>query len=483
MNMKRTLYQWGAGIFFCLSALTACSDDDTPMEETILPPTPTVTLTAGETGYTTVNITLESTNALRCAYLVMEENEIMPDAQEVLDKGIVTTANKPMDILIEELDANTQYVVLAAAKGEEENVLASVKIATKAFSVPDKKHTLIFYYMGDNTGLETEMEANLRVIQGAAGHLIRLSDKNQVAVFYDNGKRSTLTKLVINEENNRTSHQIIEEYTQSDLSTAPVFMKNVLQKVMEEMPADSYGLVLSSHGSGWVPSSIFDKHVMAPSTRFIGQDGTQYMEIPALAQAFEGLKFEYLLFDACFMSSIEALYDLRNVTDYLIASPTEVLADGFPYKEIVSQLFQKDLKGACESFMNKYRQTSGTVALVQSNKLEALAAAVKNVVTAVGNKQVDLTAIQGYEGLNPHLFYDLEQYIEALTNDTDAFKAALEEAVIFTDHTPQFYSAYSQQPIGLSRSCGLSCFIDSHLFPDTQKAWLDTEWAKAIGAR
>ena len=37
MNMKRTLYQWGAGIFFCLSALTACSDDDTPMEETILP--------------------------------------------------------------------------------------------------------------------------------------------------------------------------------------------------------------------------------------------------------------------------------------------------------------------------------------------------------------------------------------------------------------------------------------------------------------
>ena len=113
-------------------------------------------------------------------------------------------------------------------------MLASVKIATKAFSVPDKKHTLIFYYMGDNTGLETEMEANLRIIQGAAGHLIRLSDKNQVAVFYDNGKRSTLTKLVINEENNRTSHQIIEEYTQSDLSTDPVFMKNVLQKVMEE---------------------------------------------------------------------------------------------------------------------------------------------------------------------------------------------------------------------------------------------------------
>ena len=186
-----------------------------------------------------------------------------------------------------------------------------------------------------------------------------------------------MTKLVINEENNRTSHQIIEEYTQSDLSTDPVFMKNVLQKVMEEMPADSYGLVLSSHGSGWIPSSIFDKHVIHPAPGLSDRTVLNTWKFLLWHRRLKDWKFEYLLFDACFMSSIEALYDLRNVTDYLMASPTEVLADGFPYKEIVSQLFKKDLKGACESFMNKYRQTSGTVALVQSNKLEALAAAVK----------------------------------------------------------------------------------------------------------
>ena len=78
-----------------------------------------------------------------------------------------------------------------------------------------------------------------------------------------------------------------------------------------------------------------------------------------------------------------------------------------------------------------------------------------------------------------------EEIVERLLSSglANDLKAALKEAVIFTDHTPQFYSAYSQQPIGLPRSCGLSCFIDSNLFPDTQKAWLDTEWAKAIGAR
>lgn len=166
----------------------------------------------------------------------------------------------------------------------------------------------------------------------------------------------------------------LAEYTQEDLSTDPVIMKGILNKIKEELPADTYGLVISSHGGGWVPNDIFDSHVLA-QTRFIGQDGTDYMEIPDLAEALEGSHFEYILFDACLMSSVEALYDLRQAAKYLIASPAEVLAEGFPYKEIVSQLFYNDLKGACQSFMNKYRQTSGTIALVQTDKLEALAAA------------------------------------------------------------------------------------------------------------
>lgn len=482
MNLRRTLYQWGAGIFFCLSALTACSDDDAPIEEPTLPQLPAVTLTASEVGYTTANLKLESANALQCAYLVLKGDAADPDQREVLKKGTQVTTNRPVAILLEDLDANTTYKVVAVARGEDEYVVANAQITTQAIPLPEKSHTQIFYYMGDNTGMENELEANLRVIQGAAGHLIRLSEKNQVAVFYDNGKTSTLTQLVVDEESGRTKHKVIEEFTQETLSTDPAFMKRVLQKITELMPADSYGLVLSSHGGGWVPSDIFDQHAFA-QTRFIGQDGTKYMEIPQLAQALEGIKFEYLVFDACLMSSIEALYTLRHAANYFIASPAEVLASGFPYKEIVPQLFQNDLKGACESFMNKYRLSSGTIALIQSDKLEALAVAMKNVLAAAGNKQVDLNTIQGYEGLKPHLFFDLEQYAEALGGDVSAFKSALKEAVIYKNHTSSFITAYQPQPISLSKSCGLSCFIDSGQFPATKAAWLTTEWAQAIGAQ
>lgn len=481
MNLRQTLYQWGAGIFFCLSALTACSDDDTPAEEPVAPQPPTVVLSSQSTSFTTANLQLESANALQCAYLVLKGTADDPDVREVLRKGTQVTANKKVDILLEDLDANTTYKVMAVARGEDEFVSVSTQITTQTIPMPEKSHTQIFYYMGDNTGMESELEANLRVIQGAAGHLVRLSGKNQVAIFYDNGKTSTLTQLVINQESGRTEHKVVEQFTQETLSTDPAFMKSVLKKITDLMPADSYGLVLSSHGGGWVPNDLFDKHAYA-NTRFIGQDGSKYMEIPQLAEALEGMKFEYIVFDACLMSSVEALYTLRKATNYFIASPAEVLASGFPYKEIVPQLFQNNLKGACESFINKYRLSSGTIALIQSDKLDALAAAMKDVLTAAGNKQVDLNLIQGYEGLKPHLFFDLEQYAEALSGDVGAFKAALKEAVIYEAHTASFITAYQKDPISLPRSCGLSCFIDSGKFPETQAAWLTTEWAKAIGA-
>lgn len=45
---------------------------------------------------------------------------------------------------------------------------------------------------------------------------------------------------------------------------------------------------------------------------------------------------EYILFDDCYMSSLEAAYDLRHVTRHLIACPTEIMAYGMPYSHIAT---------------------------------------------------------------------------------------------------------------------------------------------------
>ena len=58
-----------------------------------------------------------------------------------------------------------------------------------------------------------------------------------------------------------------------------------------------------------------------PMTRYFGGLNAQYQtDITTLAKGISnaGLKMEYILFDDCYMSSIEVAYALKDVTDYLI---------------------------------------------------------------------------------------------------------------------------------------------------------------------
>lgn len=361
-----------------------------------------------------------------------------------------------------------------------------------------KNHTLIFYFMGDDTGLESFMDAGIAKILNASYDVV--SDNNHIAIFYDRGNYARLTEVVY--EDDRIKQKMVMEYNSATtISTDPQFMSDVIDLVKKEMPAESYGLVMSSHGGGWVPSEVFDTYMMsmsvqererrrtAPLTRYFGQDGQNFMEIPDLAKALETHKFDYIIFDACFMSSIEALYDLRNAADYIVASPVEVLGAGFPYESVVPLLFREthNLKAVGKSFVDFFRKESAIVAVVETDKLEALAQSMRQILVTAGDKTVDVSDIQGYEGFAPHLYFDLEHYVETLASgkELENFRRTLDEMVIFTDHTDKFYSDYGPDKgyIALPRSCGVSCHVKTAEYPDTHAAYLNTEWAKAIGAK
>lgn len=49
-----------------------------------------------------------------------------------------------------------------------------------------------------------------------------------------------------------------------------------------------------------------------------------------------------MLFDACYMQSVEVIYQLRDRTDYFIGSPTEIPGPGAPYEAVVPALFSQD---------------------------------------------------------------------------------------------------------------------------------------------
>ncbi len=365
----------------------------------------------------------------------------------------------------------------------------------------EQTHTLIIYMLGNN-GLQKFMDANLKNINKA---FREIPEGGNIVVFYDRGSYTRLMKLYINEEGD-VKYDVVYDQTSTVPTTSPEFTAQMLALARECAPAETYGLVFSSHGGGWVPGEIFDRYStyspsstaassaqdaqtpQAPQARplFIGQDESDYLEVPELVQALKDQPLEYIIFDACLMASVEALYDLRGCADHIIASSAEILGDGFPYKEMIPQLFYKGhgLENICVDYMEMYRESSGTITLVDCSELDALAAAMRDALAA-SNVKADASKIQHYEDFQRHLYFDLEQYAEQICDGAamDGVRAALSRAVPFTDHTPQFYSAFGEgRYIDLPRSCGLTVHVEQPGCEDVHQAWLETSWADAIGA-
>ncbi len=457
-------------------------------------PVPVLKLTAGRAEAYSLNFTVLALHVERAAWVCVRTGERIPSAADVLAAGRHLSISTVAEVQVDELEPNTSYTIVAAASNNGNYVTEELEMTTSEAPAEEKSHALIVFMQGDN-GLENFMDVNLQRVITA---YYDLPETARVVVFYDRGNYTRLTELYL--DDGMVKQRLIEEYNSALSSTDPAFVRQVFQRIEQEVEADSYGLILSSHGGGWVPSEIYDLYLyydweplattasLEAAPLFYGQDGYDCMELPDLSEAIATFHYDYILFDACFMASVEGLYDLRHNADYIIASSAEVLGDGFPYQDIIPLLFRPDhgLRLSCEAFMRLYEGRSATISLVKTEKLDPLADAVRRVVAA-NDGSIDIEQIQGYESFPVHLYYDLEQHVEQMTDDEQlrsSFRSALSDAVVFTDHTPTFFStAWREATIELPRSCGLTCHVEREEFPDTHAAYLQTAWARYVGAR
>lgn len=86
----------------------------------------------------------------------------------------------------------------------------------------------------------------------------------------------------------------------------------------------SYGFIVFSHASGWLPQGTLT------SPLSIIMDKKQEMELSDFAQAIPDKTFNYIIFEAYFMSRIEVAYELKKKSDYILASLAEILSPGLP---------------------------------------------------------------------------------------------------------------------------------------------------------
>ena len=295
----------------------------------------------------------------------------------------------------------------------------------------------VIFFMPWSTNMTPYFEQNIADFETAIkGGLL----KNERVIVIISSTKSRANVIELRQE--QGVRDTLMFYSQPDF-TQRENITTMLNDVRAIAPACRYSLIVGCHGMGWLPVSTsrarsqyhFERDDV-PQTRWFGGFTSEYqIETTTLADAIgdAGMRMEYIMFDDCFMSSVEAAYDLKDVTNYLIGCPTEIMIYGFPYHLCTRHLVGTvDYAALCQTFLDFYSHYTtpcGTIAVTDCRELDALAAIVRDINLTQEFDYALLSDVQRMDGYNPPLFYDLGDYIAHLCADQnllDAFNRQLE---------------------------------------------------------
>ena len=247
----------------------------------------------------------------------------------------------------------------------------------------------VIFFMPWSTNMTPYFEQNIVDFETAIkGGLL----KNERVIVCISSTTSRANVIELRQEQNRCVRDTLMFYNQPDF-TQRENISRMLNDVRAIAPARRYSLIVGCHGMGWLPVSTsrarsqyhFERDDV-PQTRWFGGWTSEYqIETTTLADAISdaGMRMEYIMFDDCFMSSVEAAYDLKDVTDYLIGCPTEIMIYGFPYHLCTRHLVGTvDYAALCQTFYDFYSHYTtpcGTIAVTDCRELDALAAIVRDI--------------------------------------------------------------------------------------------------------
>lgn len=236
-------------------------------------------------------------------------------------------------------------------------------------SEPQFSNQMVLIYIAANNDLRSEAVSSVNELERG------YKDSHNLLVYL---KTDTESSVILKIKADRTSEIVSDTIATygNESSSDPFFLARVVDDARKLSPASSYGLVLWSHASSWAPP-------LGVRLKSFGHDNGLEMDIVDLKEALPS-DFEYIIFDACSMASIEVVYELRNNARYILASPTEVLSSSYPYGQIVPYLFggKDELVKIGQTFMNYYRSFDGeyasaTVSLIDTHHLPLLAQETK----------------------------------------------------------------------------------------------------------
>ncbi|MDR0565414.1 MAG: hypothetical protein LBG47_00005 [Prevotellaceae bacterium] len=270
-------------------------------------------------------------------------------------------------------------------------------------------------------------------------------------------------------------------------------MRRVLSDIISDYPAQSYGLALWSHGTAWLPAGVASGgskgggqggHALRPQS--FGKDGDEAMSMADLSRALP-CRFDFIIFDACYMGAVEVAYELRSNADYIIASPTEVLSAGYPYQDIVGRLFdrQVDYAGVAHRFFQSYSALEGAMqsasaSVVKTAELDSLAASFRRLMGDTAHlRPVNSGEVQRFSASSDIPLFDLGSVVSTISTNAEAREEVNKKilsAVAFKEATEKFLDAFT-----ITDFSGMSIFIPDTLTASYHDFYTTHAWFSASG--
>lgn len=353
--------------------------------------------------------------------------------------------------------------------------------------VPVTVRTVFMYLIGDND-ISDDIYKNIASVEEG---LKSATSPGTFVIYWDGPtnnefKVPTLFKYVVDDQGTVSERMVIKTYSEQN-SVDPSIMLGIFNDVKLLCPADSYGLILGSHATGWLPTNY-------KRSRSLGDDNGSRIDIPELADVLSrtSIYFDYILMDACLMSQVEVAYEFRNTADYMILSPAEVLSYGFPYTRLVKYLLATDNKkenviNAAKEFVDFYKTESsyhwGTIGVIDLHEMESLAAVTHSIISSYKDKlrNFDVSGLQNYgrSDLKGSTF-DFRDFILQLVDGSVPvdFDEQLNKTVIYKDFAGDLLGTLR---IKASSYSGIGCYVPQSGYTNWNNYFKEIQWYSAAG--
>ncbi|MBQ9185327.1 MAG: hypothetical protein IJ151_05600 [Bacteroidales bacterium] len=379
---------------------------------------------------------------------------------------------------------------LFAALAASAMMLASCGKSNNPSEDSTNRRVMILYSAGFNS-LHSDLQKNINELK--TGWLPTKKNGQDVVLVVSkpmNGSYSAQTSpllLRLYKSGNTVVTDTIKVYSNGRKLVDAESFKSILQDIKSLYPAEGYGMIFSSHATGWLPEGYYsnpdyyeDSYTKGkPSRRTLGQEvyvehnvtRSAEMEVEEMAAAIP-YKLDYLLIDACFAGCVEVAYAFKDKADVIGFSQAEVLTYGFDYTTMSEILLkEKAPEKVCKNFIERYAAMTGdwrsaTISAVRTSKIDALAKICKelNQKYSAAISSLDWTTVQPYFGGEKYWFFDLEDiYLQAGITDEERtrLEAALDDCVIYKGTTGQYYSAVDAKSHKVNVFSGFSMFLKS----------------------